>query len=124
MRKIANTTELQTELRKILAYAQSELPSRTTIAHQLEQLSLRVAKEELKEVNVIVEKGRGYDDAPSWLVWTQEGNNRRLYQGEYEIPKGTSDRKEVLRKLEIYGFKPTKIVDRDGWRDLTHKDKW
>lgn len=43
MHKIANTTVLQTELRRILAYAQSERPSRSRIAGELRSLSSRVA---------------------------------------------------------------------------------
>lgn len=45
MRKIANTTELTSELRQILAYAQSVRPSRQRLARQLRNLSLRVAME-------------------------------------------------------------------------------
>jgi hypothetical protein len=44
MRKIANTTELQTELRRILAYSRTERPSRRRLAATLSALSIRVAK--------------------------------------------------------------------------------
>jgi len=43
MRKIANTTELQTELRELLAYSLSERPSRLRIAAELDTLGGRVA---------------------------------------------------------------------------------
>jgi len=43
MHKIANTNELQSELRRLIAYAGSDLPSRTRIAAELRQLSQRVA---------------------------------------------------------------------------------
>jgi hypothetical protein len=43
MKKIANTTELQTELQRLLAYSQSELPSRAVLASELQALSERVA---------------------------------------------------------------------------------
>lgn len=43
MKKIANTAELQDELRSILTYAQTEHPSRERLASQLEDLSQRVA---------------------------------------------------------------------------------
>lgn len=42
MLKIANTAELQTELRQILAYAQTEQPSRERIARELEDLGHRL----------------------------------------------------------------------------------
>jgi hypothetical protein len=41
--KIASADELQAELKKILAYAQTENPSRKVIAQDLELLSARVA---------------------------------------------------------------------------------
>lgn len=41
--KIASATELQTELRKLLAYAQTPNPSRELLLRDLEVLSLRVA---------------------------------------------------------------------------------
>lgn len=43
--KIASATELQAELKKILAYAQTENPSRKVIAQDLELLGARVAGE-------------------------------------------------------------------------------
>jgi len=43
MNKIANTNELQTALRRILAYAQTERPSRVKLASELQSLSVRVA---------------------------------------------------------------------------------
>lgn len=42
MRKIANTSELQTELRRLLSYAQSERPSRMRLATALLELSSRL----------------------------------------------------------------------------------
>ena len=41
--KIANSNELEAELRKLLAYAQSENPSRQVLAQDLQVLSVRVA---------------------------------------------------------------------------------
>ena len=43
MDKIASTDELQAELRKLLAYAQTHQPSRTVLARDLTSLTLRVA---------------------------------------------------------------------------------
>jgi hypothetical protein len=43
MRKISNTNELQTELRRLLSYCQTEQPSRERIASALNDLSERVA---------------------------------------------------------------------------------
>jgi hypothetical protein len=43
MHKIANTIELQTELRRLLAYAESRQPSRVVLAEALSTLSERVA---------------------------------------------------------------------------------
>lgn len=43
MRKIANTAELQSELQRILAYAESSLPSREVLAADLRSLGERVA---------------------------------------------------------------------------------
>ena len=43
MRKIANPTELRTEVQKILAYSQTHQPSRERIASSLHNLSQRVA---------------------------------------------------------------------------------
>ncbi len=43
MHKIATTAELQTELRRLLAYAQSHQPSRMVLARALDDLSARVA---------------------------------------------------------------------------------
>lgn len=42
MNKIASPDELQSELRRLLAYAQTERPSRERIAHALDTLSERV----------------------------------------------------------------------------------
>jgi hypothetical protein len=42
MRKIANTAELQTELRRLLSYTQSEQPSRARVANDLQKLSKRL----------------------------------------------------------------------------------
>lgn len=46
MRKIASATELQHELHRILAYSQSDHPSRQRIASNLQRLSLRLAATE------------------------------------------------------------------------------
>lgn len=43
MRKIATTTELQTEIRRLISYAQSDRPSRVKLAGALGALSKRVA---------------------------------------------------------------------------------
>lgn len=43
MRKISNTTDLQNELRRLLAAARESQPSRSHIAEQLEELAARVA---------------------------------------------------------------------------------
>lgn len=43
MRKIANTTELTSELERILDYAGSYQPSRVRLAAELGELSVRVA---------------------------------------------------------------------------------
>jgi hypothetical protein len=43
MRKIANTTELTSELKRLLAYAGSHQPSRAKLASELRDLSMRVA---------------------------------------------------------------------------------
>lgn len=43
MRKIADTNELQAELRRLLAYAQTEQPSRSVLAGELEALGARLA---------------------------------------------------------------------------------
>jgi phage gpG-like protein len=43
MRKIADTNELQSELRRLLAYAQSNQPSRARIASELRSISTRLA---------------------------------------------------------------------------------
>lgn len=45
MKRIASANELQSELNKILAYAQTENPSRHMLASSLELLSYRVAGE-------------------------------------------------------------------------------
>ena len=44
MDKIASPDELQAELRKLLAYAESEVPSRSKLATGLKQLADRVAR--------------------------------------------------------------------------------
>ena len=46
MRKIASTTELQHELRRLIAYTQTEQPSRQRIAGELQSLSQRLAGED------------------------------------------------------------------------------
>lgn len=43
MHKVADTDELQRELRRILAYAQTERPSRARLANELSSLGRRVA---------------------------------------------------------------------------------
>lgn len=45
MNKIANADELQAELRKLIAYAGQQLPSRTFIARELATLAVRVGGE-------------------------------------------------------------------------------
>lgn len=42
MRKIANTAELQSELRRLLAYVATDRPSRSKIASELDALSARL----------------------------------------------------------------------------------
>lgn len=44
MRKLANTTELQHELHRLLSYAQSERPSRRRLATELRDLSHRLTR--------------------------------------------------------------------------------
>lgn len=46
MHRIANTTELQVELHKLLELASSARPSRVKLARQIEALSQRVAMDE------------------------------------------------------------------------------
>ena len=43
MKKIASPAELQTELRRLLAYSQSEKPSRAKLAAEMRKLADRVA---------------------------------------------------------------------------------
>jgi hypothetical protein len=60
MHKIADADELETELRRLLAYTQTEEPSRSHLASELHGLSLRVAEEGSKrtygkQVNAITD---------------------------------------------------------------------
>lgn len=55
MRKIASPTELQLELRHILAYSQRERPSRIEIARFLYGLAERVASDVPKDVEALLD---------------------------------------------------------------------
>ena len=50
MRKIADADELEIELRRLLAYAQTDKPSRSRLASELESLRARVAGEHTAEL--------------------------------------------------------------------------
>lgn len=52
MRKIANATELQRELHRLLAYSQTERPSRTKIASELRTLSAALNRVSAEQVNI------------------------------------------------------------------------
>jgi hypothetical protein len=53
MDKIASPQDLQAELRRLLAYSQSEKPSREKIAGELRALADRVADDELTEKTLV-----------------------------------------------------------------------
>jgi hypothetical protein len=60
MRKIASTPELQDELRRLIAYAETAQPSRARIADALEDLSDRVAGTKIAAGNLAVHLDRGF----------------------------------------------------------------
>jgi hypothetical protein len=64
MDKIANSAELQTELRKLLAYTSQPHPSRTFIARELATLSMRMGGELPPEFlkNIKEKKDEAKDD--------------------------------------------------------------
>jgi len=68
MRKIATPQDLQSELKRLLAYCDQKTPSRTKLAAELRGLAVRLAKmtqtvrEEMPEVQKLIQRATG-DDA-------------------------------------------------------------
>ena len=62
MNKIASADELEAELRKLLAYAQTESPSRKVLARDLVSLGIRVAGELPPEFLKNIKKKKKDDD--------------------------------------------------------------
>jgi hypothetical protein len=58
MRKIADADELEIELRRLLAYAQTDKPSRSRLASELESLRARVAGEHTRLAAELTDEGR------------------------------------------------------------------
>jgi len=87
MPKIANTDELQQELRRILAYTHSEQPSRTRIASELQDLGDRLSKTaELNpaptlggEEAIIMALDEIYAAALKAKVSASSGNAKRMF---------------------------------------------
>jgi hypothetical protein len=66
MRRIASSKELQAELTKLLAYAQTDRPSRVLIANELMQLGVRLAGQVpeafLENIQKMKDKAKDKDD--------------------------------------------------------------
>jgi hypothetical protein len=94
MKKIANTTELQAEIRQILAYAQSEQPSREHVAKHLQLLSARVAG-----------FGKTKDEWVSWLdkSISQPGQNLLEFANHFVGTMGDTFPPNVKRQaMKVY----------------------
>jgi parvulin-like peptidyl-prolyl isomerase len=63
MNKIASADELEAELRKLLAYSQTESPSRKVLARDLVGLGIRVAGELPPEFLKNIKKKKKNDDS-------------------------------------------------------------
>jgi hypothetical protein len=70
MKKIASPADLQTELRRLLAYTQSEQPSRVKIAAALRELAERVAAKEFWRP--VMDE----DPEKMSIAWVRPGNQR------------------------------------------------
>jgi chromosome segregation ATPase len=84
MNKIANTQELQAELRTLLAYSETPNPSREKIASALESLSERVAS-------------RPYEDIASWKqnrarLESSLNNAQTIFLGLADMKNDLNDR--------------------------------
>ena len=81
MHKIANATELTSELRRLLDYAQSDLPSRARIARELETLSLRLVTASFKAGDSIVLSKDIYGAAKDGFTKGERVTVRGTYKG-------------------------------------------
>lgn len=117
MRKIANTSELQSELRRLLAYAQSERPSRRRIASALEDLSLRLAKvtpsetigwKEVKD-GVWLARAKYADGATHSFGIYEDGDT---FGVEVDTPDGTYQRKKPFDSFEKARKYAAKFIDK------------
>lgn len=94
MRKIANTTELTSELQRLLDYAGSHQPSRVKLASRLQALSYRVAGSASPNIDKIIDK-----DIGSKIKTLSERINRAAEKAE---SKGESDRQFEIAVKATY----------------------
>jgi hypothetical protein len=104
MRKIANTTELQTELSRLLDYAGSYQPSRAVLASELNHLSYRMAADTAPQS--LEEAKQAMDD-----LQKQWGEAYGAWHKAMNGPQGTRSFEQKQKDSEI-AFKKWKSVSK------------
>jgi hypothetical protein len=105
MHRIANTTELQSELRRLIAYAESPQPSRERLAAALNDLSERVAA------------------SPPKVVFLEQ--DRWNYAYKLEGVKGGVPNHGVVKDFEASAKKDwISAKVRDGKKALAEVKRW
>jgi len=99
MDKIASTHELQTELKRLLAYASSERPSRVRVARQLEQLGRRLTAADEKSDEDIEKYLRSTTKVkPDGTVF---GGLHKLMESAAMNSSSSKERKKYHRYLSV-----------------------
>jgi len=128
--RIANTTELQDELRRLLAYAQSQRPSRSRIATALNELAHRTASSKTADLKPLRFPSKAYNITTQQIIdgLRQAAENLYACRGYTRaISDMLQDQKEDMRSMgagPLAGFPDAVEAKISETKDSWYKLDW